>query len=188
MKVTLILVTSLDGRITEGDKPGAGSWASPEDQEVFLSQIEAHDCIVMGSTTYEAARSIIKPSANKPRIVLTRTPQRFASERQPGLEFLAISPQEVIRRAENNGYKSLLLVGGARTNARFLDADLVDELSVTIEPLLFGAGTPFVAALRQTLHLQLLSCKQINSQGALLARYRIQKFNQGPYIHENKEI
>ena len=177
MKVTLIVVTSLDGRITEGGTSGTSSWTSPEDQEVFNAQIKTHPCIVMGSATYKAARSIIKPSADKPRIVLSRTPQKFASERLPGLRFTADSPQKIVRQTGDDGYKSLLVVGGAQTGARFFDAGLIDELFVTIEPLLFGAGTPFIAPLRHTTHLQLLSCKQLNDQGTLLMHYRIQKSN-----------
>lgn len=175
MKVTLMMVASIDGKTTKGDKPGVDSWASPEDQQAFLAQKNAHDCIVMGSTTYEAARSAIVPSADKPRIVLTRNPQRFADERWPGLEFSADTPEEIIEQAKRRGHKSLLLVGGAQTNAGFLDAGLVDELIVTIEPLLFGTGTVLVAPLRSTIRLRLVHYKQLNDQGTLLAHYSISK-------------
>jgi len=85
MKVTVAMVTSLDGKTTKGSKPGARSWASPEDQAAFQAQITAHDCLVMGSTTYEEARPFMKPSTDKLRIVLTRTPEKFAKDVQPGL-------------------------------------------------------------------------------------------------------
>jgi dihydrofolate reductase len=179
MKVTLVMVASLDGKTTQGSKPGTNSWASPEDQEVFLAQKAAHDCIVMGSATYEAARAIIQPSADKPRIILTRTPERFAGERQPGLVFSADTPQDVIRQIKRDGRKSVLLVGGAQTNVRFLDNGLVDEVVVVIEPLLFGAGRPLVDPLGQTIQLQLVNCERLNSQGALLARYAITNNNRG---------
>lgn len=179
MKVTLMMVASLDGKTTEGDRPGTASWASREDRVAFLAQKEKHDCIVMGSATYEAARSIIKPDIKKPRIVLTRTPERFVQERQPGLEFSADTPKQIVGRAESDGYASLLLLGGAQTNARFFDAGLVNELLVVIEPLLFGVGVPFVAPLHQTVQLRLISIEQLNSQGTVLARYLIQKTKQG---------
>jgi dihydrofolate reductase len=179
MKVTLVMVASLDGRTTQGGRPGTNPWASPEDQEVFLAQKAVHDCIVMGSATYEAARAIIQPSADKPRIILTRTPERFAGERQPGLVFSAYTPQEVVRQIRRDGRKSVLLVGGAQTNARFLDNGLVDELVVVIEPLLFGAGAPLVRRLGQTIQLRLVDCERLNSQGTLLARYVITNNKQG---------
>lgn len=176
MKVTLIMVTSLDGRSTEGDNSGAYTWASPEDQALFNAQLVAHDRIVMGSKTYETARSIIKLNPRHPRIVMTHTPQNFASEQQPGLlTFTANSPETVVAEAKADGCRSLLLVGGAETNARFLDAGLVDELLVTTEPLLFGSGKPFVDTLQRTIALKLASHKQLNSQGTLFTHYIIQK-------------
>jgi dihydrofolate reductase len=175
MKVTLAMVTSLDGRSTNSAHDGPAEWASAEDQAAFREQIATHDCIVMGSGTYEASRSIIKPSADKPRVILTHHPQRFAGEQQPGLHFSADTPYVVIQKAKDSGLKSLLLVGGAETNARFFDLKLVDEILITIEPVLFGGGAAFTTALQNDVQLKLLSCKQLNARGTLLAHYSIQK-------------
>lgn len=175
MKVTLAMVVSLDGRITDSALAGPAIWASPEDQTEFRAQIEAHDCIVMGSSTYEAARAIIKPKADKPRTILTRQPEKYAAEVQPGLAFSSDPPGAVIAQAKEAGRQSLLLVGGAKTNARFLDQGLVDEILVTVEPKIFGAGIHFTDALQNNVQLQLLSCKQLNPQGTLLLHYLIQK-------------
>jgi dihydrofolate reductase len=185
MKVTLITVTSLDGKTTKGDQPGTAAWASPEDQAILSSQIAAHDRIVMGSKTYQAARAIIAPNPHKLRIIATREPQRFAQDQQPGLAFTADSPEAIIAQAKADGCTSLLLMGGAETSSRFLDAGLVDELLVTIEPLLFGGGTPFTSTLRHTVQLQLVDHKQLNSRGTILARYRVQKTIQGASPYEN---
>lgn len=175
MKVTLAMVVSLDGRSTNSSLAGPAAWASAEDQAEFQSQIAAHDCVVMGSRTYEAARSIIKPSPDKPRIILTRHPLKYAAERQPGLTFSADKPEEIIRKAKADGHSSLLLVGGSQTNAHFFGLDLIDEVLVTIEPLLFGAGTAFTNPLTHEKQLKLLDCKQLNIQGTLLLRYLVQK-------------
>jgi dihydrofolate reductase len=179
MKVTLAMVASLDGRTTDSKQAGPAAWASPEDQAEFRAQIAAHDCVVMGSSTYEASRAIIKPRADKPRIVLTRQPQKFAEERRPGLTFSSDTPEAIILDAQENGCRSLLLVGGAETNARFFDVNLIDEVLVTIEPTLFGAGTAFTNTLKQKIQLQLKSCKQLNTQGTLLVHYLVQKPKQG---------
>jgi dihydrofolate reductase len=175
MKVTLMMIESLDGRTTEGDSPAVKSWASAEDQDRFLAIRAAHDRIVMGSTTYEAVRGTLRLDPNKPRVIITRNPAQYADEVQPGLVFTDESPAAVVEQARQDGCQSLLLVGGAQTNARFLDARLVDELLVTIEPLLFGSGLPLVQSLQQTLQLQLISCEQLNARGTLLAHYQVQK-------------
>jgi dihydrofolate reductase len=173
MNITLMLVSSLDGKITQGAKPGAEWWASPEDQTLFRAQIATHDLLVMGSATYEAAKAIIRPDPAILRIVMTRTPEKYAS--RPGLAFSDASPETIVRQAEKAGHTSLLLVGGAVTAGRFLNAGFVDELLITIEPYLFGTGTPLVTGLRRTTKLKLIECQQLNSQGTLLAQYHIER-------------
>lgn len=174
MRVTLMLVTSLDGRTTQGDTIGTSTWASAEDQDVFKSQKDAADQIIMGSTTYDSVRDYITPSADKPRVVLTSQPERYGAEEQPGLHFSADEPEDIIKQAEQAGYESVLLVGGAETNARFLGAKLIDEVLLTIEPVIFGSGKPFTADIPQPVDLQLISCDTLNDQGTILARYAIQ--------------
>ncbi len=174
MKVTYLLVVSADGKTTLGSTPGAG-WASPEDQAVLQAQLQSHSCIAMGSATYQAARAIIQPDPAKPRIVLTRKPQIYTSEAQPGLAFTNNQPQKIIEQAKQQGHNSLLLLGGARTAARFFEAKLIDEVMMTIEPMLFGSGKPIVEALASPVALQLLSHKSLNAQGTLLLTYSVQK-------------
>jgi dihydrofolate reductase len=188
MKVALVIVSSLDGRTTEGNSPGTQTWASAEDQILFAIQRAAHDRIVMGSKTYETARSLITPDPRRPRIVMTRTPQKFTAEQQPGLSFTADDPGSIIAEAKASGCKTLLLAGGAETSAHFLDAGLVDELHVTVEPLLFGAGAPFVAALQRSVTLRLIDHKLLNHQGTLWAHYRVQKAKPGACTHENTKV
>jgi dihydrofolate reductase len=174
IKVTLAMVMSVDGRSTEGDVPGT-AWASAEDQHFFRAMIASHDLIVMGSATYKTVRSALRLDAKKLRVILTRFPGNFAKDIQAGLSFSAETPEELVQRVSNEGYRSLLLVGGPQTNARFFDARLVDEIFVTVEPLLFGSGLPFASPLRRAVNLQLVSSKQLNDRGTLLLQYRVLK-------------
>lgn len=174
MKVTLVMVMSLDGRSTKGNTSGTAGWASPEDQKVFYELIGQHDCMVMGSNTYKAVRDLIKPSADKPRFILTRKPELFEEDaRKPGLIFTAESPREIGAKAKEDGHQKLLLVGGAETNAHFFDDSLIDELYVTVEPQIFGSGLPFVAPLKKPVNLQLIDYKKLNDQGTLLLHYLV---------------
>jgi riboflavin biosynthesis pyrimidine reductase len=54
----------------------------------------------------------------------------------------------------------------------FLAAGLVDEIWLTVEPLLFGGGTPLLAA-RVDVRLELLASEKLNAAGTLLLRYRV---------------
>ena len=183
MKVALAMVTSLDGKSTKGKTSGTSPWASPKDQKIFRALIEAHDCVVMGSTTYKAVRDTLKPNALRPRIILTRNPEQFKDDvLRPGHIFTSEHPSQLVTRLALEGYEKVLLVGGAQTNSRFFDAGLVDELFITIEPFLFGTdkhGLPLVNSLGGTVALQLISHKQLNDQGTLLLHYSVSNNNQG---------
>ena len=174
MKVIMIAVSSLNGKITKGRDPNIYSWTSKEDTSIFLSEIEKHDLIVMGNKTYKAAKSKIKLKKDKLRVVLTRTPEKYASQTKKGtLEFTSESPKQLVKRFGKYGYKKMLVVGGSSINSLFLKSSLVDELYLTIEPLIFGKGTPLIDGPGIDINLKLVSCEKLNSPGTLLLKYTV---------------
>ena len=176
MKVILVAVSSLNGKITRGDDPNIYSWTSKEDSKLFFSLIEKHNLIVMGSKTYEAARDIIKLRVNKLRIVLTRNPKKYKSDMVKGsLEFSNESPKDLIEKLEAQGYTTMLLVGGKEINTAFLKNFLVDELHLTIEPLIFGKGKNLVSEDELEAKLKLLELKRLNKAGTLYLIYKVNK-------------
>lgn len=140
-------VQSIDGYITFHDGLGTASWASREDAEHFRATMATCDCSVFGSATYDVDRVPITSSiaSQRLRVVLTRRPEAYAEDAVPGaLEFSDAPPAEVIAGLVERGYERCALLGGGRVNTLFLAADLVDELVITLEPRIFGAGTRLV--------------------------------------------
>lgn len=176
MKVTMVMVSSADGRITKGGTSGTGEWASAEDQEIFRDLIHRSDCEIMGANTYRAARPFIKPSVDMPRIVITRDPEQFAEDAaKPGLTFTSDSPEAILDGVRSTGYENILLVGGGAINALFLDVGLVDEISLSLEPKIFGDGLPLTGPIANMVELQLIDCKKLNQRGTLLLHYLVVK-------------
>jgi dihydrofolate reductase len=176
MFVTLMMVSSVDGKITNGDDSNIYSWTSAEDSALFSSLIEKHNLIVMGRTTYEAAKENIQLKEGKLRIVLTHNPSRYTKYARPGqLEFSDESPKELVQRLEQAGYKEMLLVGGGEINAAFFEAGLIDEFHLTIEPVVFGKGKPLVAEVLSAVSLTLVESKNLNDRGTLYLRYLVHK-------------
>jgi riboflavin biosynthesis pyrimidine reductase len=144
MEIVLIAVQSLDGRLTRHDEPGTG-FASPEDQVLFREKLQACDALVMGAGTYAAARERIRPhlAAERIRFVLSRQPERWQEDQVPGkLEFTRGGPAEIVDRLHRIGKQRLGVLGGGQVNRLFLQAGLVDELWLTLEPRVFGSGVP----------------------------------------------
>lgn len=174
MKVTMVAVSSLNGKLTKGNDPNIYSWTSKEDSQMFFSLIEKNNLIVMGSGTYEAARSVIKLKKNKLRIVLTRDPKKYLNQTIKGiLEFTNENPLKLIKRLEKRGYKKMLVVGGSRVNTLFLKSKLVDEIYLTLEPKIFGTGKNLLNDEDINVSLKLTSVKKLNKQGALSLRYKV---------------
>lgn len=56
-----------------------------------------------------------------------------------------LAPDAILNCLEQRGLRRILVEGGARTIARFVDAGLVDRLHVSIAPLIIGSGPPGIA-------------------------------------------
>ena len=174
MKITLVAVTSLNGKLTNGADPDIYKWTSREDQKFFFDLIEGTKLIVMGSGTYEAVRGRLKTNTSKLRIVLTKNPDKYKAERVPGnLEFSSESPKEVYKRCMID-HTDMLLVGGSKIYSSFIKENLVDEIYLTVEPLVFGEGKNlFAGETKAMLHLE--SMERLNEKGTVLLKYRILK-------------
>lgn len=171
MKIVLAMVTSVNGYSTrDHDHPDA--WASKEDQEYFLKNLKKFPVIVMGKNTYLAAKKNIIPTQSNLRIVLVSNISSFKNNTvTDALEFSDEDPLTLVKRLKNDGYKSMLLLGGASINSSFLKEKLIDELWLTLEPLIFTKGKGLVNNLNKNVNLKLKDYKLLNPKGTLLLKY-----------------
>lgn len=175
MTVTLAMVSSINGKTTMGDLPDQ-SWASKEDQIHLSKLIGESDAIIMGSNTYEVAKSHTKPSPGKLRLILTRNPEKYKSSEVVGqLEFSKEDPESLIKRLEQEGFKSVLLLSGHKLNKLFFEKSLIDKLILTIEPKIFGSGFGILDDSDININLKLLEVEKLNEVGTLLLRYKVIK-------------
>jgi len=175
MRLTLIAAQSLDGFITRHDTPGS-DFVSDADKAFFREALRGFDCCVMGSVAYRAARETIRAKLmpDRLRIVLSRQPETFSQDQVPGsLEFCATPPAQLVAELHQRGYQRCAILGGAQIHSLFFEAGLIDELWLTVEPLLFGSGTPLLAN-RTEVKLTLLSTSHLNPS-TLLLKYGVEK-------------
>lgn len=152
--VTLHMVSSLDGFIAKKDN--SVSWmdsgsvyeagASISDEEVanFLKTI---DCYVMGSRTYEHALELGWPYGDTPVVVVTG--RKWPTARK-SVEFYSGDLKALIDAKLAPRYRNIWLVGGAMLCQRFLELGLVDEIKLTIAPVLLGGGLWLFGSLTET--------------------------------------
>lgn len=177
MKIRLLIVTSSDGIISEEEK-GAEShheWASSEDWDLFLKERDKASLIIMGRKTYDGAKSQMKHTKDRLRIVFTRNPEKYTDQKLPGqLEFVSENVIEVMKNLEKKGYKEALHVGGAQLSNDFFKANLITEIWQTIEPIYLGTGSHILTE-KLKVNLKFLSVKRLNDKGTLLLKYKVLK-------------
>jgi dihydrofolate reductase len=172
-----LVVSSLDGYITKHDASGTHGWASAEDQEHFFSVMSTCDASVMGAQTYLAAREqILKGAAASMRLrtVWTRGPERYLADTIPGkLEFSAEPLAALLTRLHDEGFQRCCVVGGGQVYAAAFAEDLIDELQLTLEPVIFGAGVRHSGeGIRLDARFDLGDVKHLNANTLLLTYQR----------------
>ncbi|MCR4329239.1 MAG: dihydrofolate reductase [Candidatus Roizmanbacteria bacterium] len=174
MKIIIMMVSTMNGKITDTNDPDIYKWTSKEDKSAFMKYISKSSLIVMGRKTYEAAKNIIRLNKNQRRIVLTKDPHNYISDEVPGqLEFMSKTPKNLVKELNDEGYSQMLLVGGSTTNFQFLQEELVNEIHLTVEPLIFGSGVSFIDEAELKIQLQLKSMKRLNSRGTIVLKYKV---------------
>lgn len=146
--VTLHVVSSLDGFIAKKDNDiswmestsvyEAGVSISHEEIVAFLKTI---DCYVMGSKTYEHALELGWPYGDTPVVVVSSRKWPADSTRKT-VAFYSGDLKALVDEKLAPRYRNIWLVGGAMLCQRFLELGLVDEIKLTIAPVLLGDGLP----------------------------------------------
>lgn len=154
------MVASLDGFIAK--KNGDVSWMQSTnhfDDGVTLTEeqiadfLNSIDCYVMGSKTYEHALELGWPYGDKPVIVLTH---RNLSSEKESVEFHSGDLTKLVNHQLKPTYNNIWMVGGAEITKDFLQLQLVDEIVISIMPVLLGDGLLFFdyIGIEQKLHLK----------------------------------
>lgn len=143
-RITLHAVSSLDGFIAKKDNSvswlentgvyEAGASISEEEAAAFIKTI---DCYVLGSRTYEHALELGWPYGDTPVVVVSS--RKWPAGRK-SVEFYSGDLRTLADANLTPRFRNIWLVGGAMLCQRFLDLGLVDEIRLTIAPVLLGEG------------------------------------------------
>jgi dihydrofolate reductase len=176
MKTILVFVSTLDGKITRWGNPDVRIWSSQSDKQYFNKLWNDTRLIVMGSNTYKVTP--VKPSSKHLLVIMTSHPSEYKGIEKSGqLDFTDESPEKLFARLEKEGHELMLIVGGAQVATSFLKQQLIDELWLTIEPIIFGSGSNFVVEEKLDINLELISSERVNEQGTLINKYKVIKNN-----------
>ncbi len=142
MKTTLLMATTLDGKIGRNSSHLV-DWTGKDDKELFVKLTKDAGVIIMGSNTFD---TLTQPLPGRRSIVMTRNRSRITRNFQDALLgsdeliFTDKSPGDILAALGAAGYETTILIGGSKVNSLYLEAELIDEIYVTIVPRFFGKG------------------------------------------------
>lgn len=141
--ITLHMVASLDGFIARKDNSvswldiPANAYERGVPEESAAELVHSIDCYVLGSHTYEHALQLGWPYGDTPTVVLT---SRQLPHAKPNVEFHSGDLNRLVGEILAPRYRNIWLVGGAMLCQSFLSLGLVDEIRLSIVPVLLGNG------------------------------------------------
>ena len=161
------VAATVDGRISLTDT-SLPDWTSAEDAKFLKKSLATCDAVVVGRNTYIAAESRLK---KRRTFVLT---SRVKTQTEDG-SVTFVNPKSVDLAKLLEGYRKVAVLGGGSAYRYMLEAGLIDELFVTIEPLIFGRGKEMISNGTRTTRATLQSVKKLNKRGTILLHYTIEK-------------
>jgi diaminohydroxyphosphoribosylaminopyrimidine deaminase/5-amino-6-(5-phosphoribosylamino)uracil reductase len=165
--VTYKVAITLDGRVRI---PGS-RWVTGEASRKLVHVLRAQsDAVAVGMGTVLAD----DPRLDARDVPVVRQPRRLAFGRGPlpagsELELRSGPFAEELQALAADGVQSILLEGGPRLAAAFLEAGLVDKLLVFVAPRLSGEGPGMLESLSRPLRLSRLEARPIGKDVLLQA-------------------
>ncbi len=172
MKASVFIATSLDGFIARQD--GGLDWLPADDCEPhgYDEFIASVDAIVIGRKTFETVLSFGDwPYGKKRVIVLSTRPSDLTAPSGAVCEFMAGPPHEIVAALAQLGLKHLYVDGGV-TIQRFLEAGLIQHLTITRIPVLLGSGIPLFGPLPHDIRLQHVATRSF-AHGMVQSEYLV---------------
>ncbi len=160
-KLILYTAASLDGFIATDDHDLRWLFQCAGEGDNGYSQFYGTvDTVLMGRTTYEwiIEHETVFPYKGKECYVFTRT--RQVDNRH--VQFISTGMAAFVKELKRRDGGNIWLVGGGKLNGALLKARLIDELLLTIAPVLLGTGVPLFSDNENQVRLKLKEVTRYN--------------------------
>lgn len=151
-KCSVFIATSVDGFIARHN--GSIDWLNKANESVtpgedcgyqkFMADVDA---LVIGRNTFEQVITFDPwPYGSTPVVVLSRREIALPLTLPPNVSVSNETPGALVIRLAESGVKKIYVDGGL-TIQRFLAAGLINDMTVTVVPVLLGSGKPLFGPL-----------------------------------------
>ena len=174
---SVFIATSLDGFIARTN--GSIDWLNEANKSVtpgedcgysnFMADIDA---LVMGRNTFEQVLTFDSwPYGSTPVVVLSRREISLPFNVPPCVSVSNETPSTLVARLTEHGATKIYVDGGL-TIQSFLSAGLIDDITITVIPVLLGSGRPLFGSLPADVHLAHENARVFDF-GFVQNRYRV---------------
>jgi dihydrofolate reductase len=176
-KVIVSNVASLDGFFETPDKKLDWVVTDAEFFDYAKAMLRGADTLLFGRATYEhmanywptaPAEEIAEKMNNLPKLVFSRNLQKVEWNNS---RLAKKNPEEEVSNLKEQPGKDMVVLGSATVASCLLQAGLVDEYRVILQPVLIVKGNPLFKDITERMQLKLISARAFGS-GVVLLNYQ----------------
>jgi dihydrofolate reductase len=139
-KISLFIASSLDGYIARTS--GEIDWLFTDQDYGYTDFLAQVDTLIMGNKTYQQIIEFGEyPYKGKQAFVFSKT---ALTTRDNNVKFVISDWENFINNLRQSHGRDIWLVGGGQTIQFFLKHGFVDELILSIHPIILGDGIPLI--------------------------------------------
>lgn len=159
MKISVYIAISANGLIS--NQRNVPDWLSQEYSQGFMEICQRTKAVIMGKTTYRILAPDYLPLKDSgTTVVLTSDTQLVPPN--PTVLFTNQKAAGIVSSLEQKGHTEAVIIGGTLTISEFMNAGLVDDILLVMEPVFFGNGLPLFKNSEFELKLRLESVAKKN--------------------------
>jgi dihydrofolate reductase len=164
IKTSVFIATSLDGFIARKD--GSLDWLEAAETTIpkgedcgYFGFMQSVDALVMGRHTFEKVLSFDNwPYDTKRVIVLSSKALEIPSHLATKVTNSNETPADLLNRLSSEGVKHVYVDGGI-TIQRFLADGLINQMIITVIPVVLGKGRSLFGPMERDLQLSLVTIR-----------------------------
>lgn len=138
MKVILYMTTTINGMIAKEDD--STPFITAAESASYVAAVKRAGALIIGRRTYQILstqsefQEFLKAGVKIVAVSRGKIPLKADNHS------LAASPEEALEQVKD--FAEVVVAGGGQLDSAFLDADLIDEICLDIEPAIVSKGIP----------------------------------------------
>jgi dihydrofolate reductase len=177
-KLIYHVATTLDNFICHEDGSTTGFLVQGEHVDEYLQSLQSYDTVLMGKATYEYGYQFgVQPGQPSPiydhmkHYIFSKT-LRFDTKPDERVEVIDKNEIEFVKQLKSAEGKDIYLCGGGTFAGFLFENELIDELIIKLNPVIFGSGIGLFGKSTKAANLSLVNSKEYKS-GVLLLTYKL---------------